>query len=241
MRMRLTRGAGMNNRIIAFGAILLSGAIVALGWFLGVAPLLSDAAAADAERAERAVDQRRASRHSSCSCARSSRRSTSCGRVIRRAARIHPGRGRLLGLRGRAERARRQAPGVIVSRLSVGDASWYASGAPEVPASETPAAPPAGSASADGATPVAEAPEAPTPRPPPIQIPIDSTRRERLELRGHPGDDRAHGRPRPVADLMGALQKAKRLFLVTGFNFGGAAAPGSTDCSTCCSTPLCPG
>jgi hypothetical protein len=213
----------MSNRVIAFGTIVLSVAIVALGWFLGVAPRLADASATEAER--QAVQAQNAGLQAQLVQLRDDftridelRAGVSALRASIPDNADYAGFvSELNGLSG--------ATGAQVSRLNVGDASWYAN--VQAPAGQPvtgPSAPPEGSASADGAA----TPE-PTPAPEvvgaPIPVPIDTTLVNgsnfvaipvTIELVAGSTYDQA------VA-LMGALQADKRLFLVTGFAYGGAA------------------
>jgi Tfp pilus assembly protein PilO len=206
----------VNNRIIAFAALLLSGAIVALGWFLGVQPRLADAAAAEAER-ENVVATNEGLEVQLAQLKKEFEQIDDLRAEVAELRASIPGDAdysgfvaELNGLSG--------ATGAGVTRLSIGDASWYANAAAEQPpAAETPA-PPAGSASADGAsTPVADGS--------PVQIPIDSSLVNGSNFVAIPVTIELSGDYAQATALMGALQKDKRLFLVTGFAFGGAAPP----------------
>lgn len=211
----------MNNRIIAFAAVLVSGAIVALGWFLGVAPRLADASAAEAERQN--VEATNAGLE--VQLAQLKKEYEQIDELRADVAELRASipadadySGFVAELNGLAG-----ATGAGVTRLSIGDASWYANDlAQQPPAEETPA-PPAGTASADGATPVAEAP-APT-ADAPVQVPIDSSLVNGSNFVAIPVTIELTADYDQASALMGALQKDKRLFLVTGFAYGGAANP----------------
>lgn len=207
----------MNNRIIAFAAVLVSGAIVALGWFLGVQPRLADASAAEVERSNVAA--------------------TNAGLELQ-LAQLKEEYEQIDELRADVAELRASIPadadysgfvaelnglagatGAGVTRLSIGDASWYANDLAQQPPAEESTAPPAGTASADGAAVPETSAEAP------VQVPIDSSLVNGSNFVAIPVTIELAADYDQAAALMGALQKDKRLFLVTGFAYGGAASP----------------
>lgn len=211
----------MNNRVIAFGAILLSAAIVALGWFLGVSPRLADAAAADAERLnvqsqneglEAQLVQLRADYK------RIDQLRDEVGELRASIPDIADYAGFVSELN-----ALSGGSGAGVYRLTIGDASWYASQLAEEPVTADPVAPPAGSASADGTLP-SETSEPETVEGP-IPVPIDTTLINGSNFVAIPVTLELAADYDQSMALMTALQADKRLFLVTGFSWGGAAAP----------------
>lgn len=208
----------MNNRVLVLGSVLLSGAIVALGWFLGVAPRLADAAMADAERQSVAAQNEG---------------------LQAQLVQLRDDFDRIDELRDGVAALRASVPdsadyagfvaelnglaastGASVSRLSIGDASWYSgvqSSADAAPAEDAPVAPPEGVASAEGAPTEAAAG--------PVQVPIDTSLVNGSNFVAIPVTIEVTADYDQAVALMGALQSDKRLFLVTGFAYGGAAEP----------------
>lgn len=214
----------MSNRIVGFAAVLLSAAIIALGWFLGVQPRLADAAAADAER-QNVVATNAGLEAQLVQLREEFERIDELRDEVKELRASIPAEADYSGFVAELN-ALAAASGAPIIRVSVGDASWYSSGIPEAPAEEQ-SAPPTGSASADGA----ETPETPDTQTPaaasPIPVPIDSSLINGSNFVAIPVTiELAAGTELdPSMALMGGLQSDKRLFLVTGFTHGGAASP----------------
>lgn len=211
----------MSNRMVAFGAILLSAAIVALGWFLGVSPRLADAAAADGERQD--VQSQNEGLEAQLVQLRADYE-----RIDELRAEVSELRASIPDIADYAGfvselNALSGSTGAAVHRLTIGDASWYATQLADAPVTADPVAPPAGSASADGAA-AAEAPAAESVEGP-IPVPIDTTLINGSNFVAIPVTIELTADYDQSMALMTALQADKRLFLVTGFSWGAAAAP----------------
>ena len=207
----------MNNRLIVFVTALASVAIIALGWFLGVAPRLADAATAEVERQSVA--------------AQNEGLEVQLGQLREDFERIDELRAEVAELRASIPdfadyagfvselNGLAASTGAVVSRLSVGDASWYpsAQASAEAPAEDAPAAPPEGVASAAGVPTEAAAG--------PVQVPIDTSLVNGSNFVAIPVTIEVTADYDQAVSLIGALQAEKRLFLVTGFAYGGASNP----------------
>lgn len=205
----------MNNRVIVFAAVIASVAIVALGWFLGVAPRLADAATAEAER-QSVVSQNEGLEVQLAQLQKEFEQIDELRAEVGELRASIPATADYAGfvseLNGLAA-----STGVGVARLSVGDASWYPSA--QAPTAETdgPTAPPEGVASAAAAPTEGAAG--------PVQVPIDTSLVNGSNFVAIPVTIELTADYDQAVSLMGALQAEKRLFLVTGFAYGGAANP----------------
>lgn len=212
----------MSNRILAAIAVVASASIVALGWFLGIAPRLADAASAEADRqsvvAQNAVLE------------------LQLVQLRDEFERIEELRDEVTELRASipadadydgfvAElNALSASTGAGLSRLSIGDASWYSTAVAEAaPADGAETVSPegvaqgvAGGAAASAAAPAADAN---------VSVPVDTGLVNGSNFVAIPVTLELAADYDQAVALMGALQADKRLFLVTGFSFGGAAPP----------------
>ena len=132
----------MSNRMVAFGAILLSAAIVALGWFLGVSPRLADAAAADGERQD--VQSQNEGLEAQLVQLRADYE-----RIDELRAEVGELRASIPDIADYAGfvselNALSGSTGAAVHRLTIGDASWYATQLADAPVTADPVAPPPG-------------------------------------------------------------------------------------------------